>query len=502
MHSVVIFIVLFLCLLNVAQAQNSRFECATGERYDNQLTLLPPVITPDEAAQYIVSVLPMTDFQPVIAIEAEGNPTFCNAVSEQAALYELSLPDTGDIPPSVSNVQDFVTLPGQNTVHVGEFSNNQGEFILLIEGVFDATSTADSHTFTLSLTDAMLNRGVTPTAYLFPLSPEFAPSLAITPVEADSVEALPVEEVVRIQTVIGTGESAVAAALPETASDVQVTVNSNGAEGIYALALHIKTGEPTLGDGIAQVTDNEDGSLTLECNGAVVSENAMRVTLPDDGETYTVTAVGLGDLNPIMALVGDSGDGLCFDASEAASTYSAALPTMSVDGSLFSAQATINSEAQHIVVGTQEASSGEFMIVIEGGEVTANDEGDTFGVYITPAMISASSILPTYAIARDDSLNPMLAYVNQDGEVVMDDANVPYQCDDAGIPDNCYGQTPSLRDYFVTLADNVTAPAFEIDALLQLPINETLNGATLPLRVSASGETSGTYIVVLHIITQ
>jgi hypothetical protein len=502
MHRVVILILLLLCLLTIVQAQNSRFECETGERYDSQLVLLPPVITPDEAAQYMVSVIPLDGFQPVIAIEAEGNPTFCNTASEQAALYELMLPDVGEIAPSVNNAQDFVLLPGQNTVHIGEFNDNRGEFMLLVEAVFDAAATSDTHTFTLTLTDAMLNSGVTPTAYLFALMPDFTPSLTITPHKGDSIEAIPVEAPVRIQTVIGMGESAVAAPLPESAGDVQITVDSNGAEGIYALVLHLKTGEPTLDDGIAEVTANEDGSLTLACNGERVSENAMRVTLPDDGETYTVTAVGLASLNPMLAVVDDNGDGLCFDDSEAATTYAAALPTISIDGSLFSAQATVDSTARHVVVGSQDMSSGEFMLVIEGGQVEADDDGDTFGVYITPAMISVSNLLTTYTIALDDTLNPLIAYVNQAGEVITDDTGVSYQCDDAGIPDNCYGQVPSLRDFFVTLADNVTIPALEIDALLQLPINETLTGATFPLRVSASGDTAGSYIVVLHIITQ
>src|SRR5688572_33434862 len=103
MRRVVTSIILLLYLLNIAQAQNSRFECETGERYETQLTLLPPVIAPDEAAQYIVSVIPLGGFQPVIAIEADGNPTFCNIASEQAAAYELTLPDVGDIPPSYSN---------------------------------------------------------------------------------------------------------------------------------------------------------------------------------------------------------------------------------------------------------------------------------------------------------------------------------------------------------------------------------------------------------------
>ena len=85
MRRVVSLILLLLCLPTIAQAQNLRFECATGERYDKQLTLLPPLITPDEAAQYIVSVIGLDEFQPIIAIEAPENPTFCNIASEQAA---------------------------------------------------------------------------------------------------------------------------------------------------------------------------------------------------------------------------------------------------------------------------------------------------------------------------------------------------------------------------------------------------------------------------------
>lgn len=500
MRRIAILMLLLMSLPIITHGQSSRIDCETGEYYENQVSLIPPAIAADAFTQYIVSVMGVGDFNPIIAIDAPGFPILCNIAAETATLYSMTLPTVGDIPSSVNNTQDFVMLPGQSTIQIGEVNNNLGEFIILIEGNFDPT-TAASHSFTLPITDAILNSGITPTAYLFALTPDFAPALTITSQEGELIAAMPVEEAIRLQSLAGLSETAMAATLPETVGDVELTVDSNGTEGLYALAIHLKTGEPTIGDGLAQAVDNDDGSITLSCNGNVVSENAVRVNLPDDGETYTVTAVGLVTFDPIMGLVDDNGNGRCFDNTETAFSYAVTLPTIGMDGSIFSAQTIVAEDARHVIVGSRDTSSGEFIIMVEGGQVDAGDDGDIFGVHITPAMINISTLLTTYVVATEDGLNPMLSYVNRAGDVMTDDSEAPYQCDNAGIPDNCYGHTIALRDYSVTVGDNITIPTLEVDALLQLPINETLTGATFPIRVDSSQETSGTYIVIFHIIT-
>jgi hypothetical protein len=116
-------------------------------------------------------------------------------------------------------------------------------------------------------------------------------------------------------------------------------------------------------------------------------------------------------------------------------------------------------------------------------------------------MTTASTDVTTYTIALDSTLNPVIAYINQAGETIADDAGIPYQCNDAGLPDACYGQTTSLLDYFLTVADNQRIQALEVDALLQVPINETVTGATYSIQVSGDGDSSGAYLVAFHIAT-
>ncbi|MDQ7037548.1 MAG: hypothetical protein Q9P01_22705 [Anaerolineae bacterium] len=389
MRRVAILMLLLMMLPNIVQGQSSQIECDAGEQYENQVSLIPPVIAPDDFAQYIVSVMGVDDFNPVIAIAAPDFPVICNIASEAASLYSMTLPTVGDIPSSFNNTQDFVIFPGQNTIQIGEFNNNLGEFVVLIESSFDPTA-ATSHSFTFPMTEALLNSGITPTAYLFALTPDFAPTLTVTPQEGEAIAAIPVEDTIRLQSLVGLSEAATMATLPETVGNVEITVDSNGTEGFYALAIHLKTGEATVGEGLAQAVDNDDGSITLSCNGAVVSENAVRVDLPDDGETYTVTAIGLVSFDPIMGLVDDNGNGLCFDNTEAAFSYAATLPTIGLDGSIFNAQTIVADDARHVIVGSRETTSGEFIIMIEGGQVEADDSGDVFGVYITPAMINIS----------------------------------------------------------------------------------------------------------------
>jgi hypothetical protein len=344
---------------------------------------------------------------------------------------------------------------------------------------------------------------VTPAVYLFSMQPEFVPTLTITTADGETVPVAAVEEGVQLVSSLGTGESAVGASLPETPGNIQLTVSSGGVEGLYGLVLLIKTGEPVPGDGIAQVTDNEDGSITLACNEQMVSENAVRFTLPDDDETYTVTAVGLAEFDPILAVVDDRNTGICFDNTlEAIAAYEGNLPTVAAQASLLNAQGLVDEDARTVVIGSHGSITGEMMVLIEGGAVEADDGGDTFGVQITPGMVSIFDSLAIYVISPANDIDPVLAYINQEGEVVADDEGNPYRCDNAGVVDACYGQAISMEAYGITVADGSEMTAFGSDALLVLPINDTLIGAIFPFRVTANEDTSGNYFVVFHIVTE
>ena len=116
-------------------------------------------------------------------------------------------------------------------------------------------------------------------------------------------------------------------------------------------------------------------------------------------------------------------------------------------------------------------------------------------------MTTARIDFTTYVIATESTLNPLIAYVDEEAEIMTDDTGVPYQCNDAGLPNACYGQTTSLTDYSLIVADNQTVRGLEVDALLQVPINETVSGATYLIQVLGHEFSEGTYLVAFHIAT-
>lgn len=476
-----IFILLLLSTFPTFAQIPDVFTCEDDLSYHAQITIIPPILD-ETIAEIIVTALSVNEFDPVIGITATDGFTFCNVANFDAEIYDAQLA-SGNVPSSPLNAQEYVVDEGQNIVQIGEYDAKTGTVVLILESfIFDS-----DHHYTLQLTSEMLVTGSELNAYLFALEGDYNPSLTMIAADNTTVSGEPTEA--QLSTVFDTTSRAIMASLPAIEGDVQLTVNAGG-EGFYALVLELQTGESLPGDAAAQVTFDEDGAASLACDNQIISENAVRLSLPDD--TYTVTALASDEIDPVLALIDEAGNGRCFDNTARADSYALELPSAQLGRSFVSSQVVAPPDST-VVIGANESLAGDYVLIIEGGTVQSGEIGDLFQVQVTPQMVSAFEFLTAYVFAADDGIDPILTWEISANEVLS--------CDNAGIHESCPEASPSLQGTSLTLANDEMLSGIALNAILQIPIDEGMEASMIPFRVSAAEDTGGEYIFVLHIIT-
>lgn len=476
------FIFLFLLLLSMpvfAQVGDS-FTCDNGLAYEAQVTIIPPLM--DESMdEIIVTAMSINDYDPVIAVTAFDDVIFCNEAHPDAEIYEAQL-DSSNVLSSPLNAQEYVVDEGQNLIQIGEYNAKTGAVLIVLESyIFDT-----NHQYTLQLTDEMIATGQEFHAYLFAMTGDYTPSLSVS---AGDTSLLAEASGAQLATVLDSSFAAVMTPLPMIAGDVQLRVEAGG-EGFYALVLELQTGEALAGDAAAEVTFVDDATVLLTCDGQMRSENAVLLNLAIDSDT-TVTAIATDELDPILAIVDSGGSGRCFDNTARAESYELELPSIQVNRSFVSAQALVSPDSI-LIVGADESLSGDYVLVIEGGNIE-DGESDVFEVQVTPRMVSAFEYLTAYVFAADDEIDPILTWQTPSGESVV--------CDNSGVDESCQEASPSLQGTNLILANDDGLIGINLNPMLQIPIDEGMEGTTVSLSVSSMEGTGGDYVLVLHIIT-
>lgn len=260
----------------------------------------------------------------------------------------------------------------------------------------------------------------------------------------------------------------------------------------------------------------QSGALTVTCddnnaeftNGVEIVISQVRA-----GFTYTATAIGIGDFDPVLAvLYAGTDNGLCNDDSRSAASYGADLPTSGVvTANNLSSQVTFSQQSGNtfadisLVVGGFNNQSGEFLLVIEGmGSTFADNAGDIYQVNITPEMVNSGVPLSVYMIANTTSLDPYIYMPDDDFNIRTNQQGDEFACDDAGNANLCFGDSIDLSDYSVT-GDNGRIPGGPYDAMFVLPLDiVTLSNDRLEnyfffgLTSSPQARSEGEYTLVFH----
>jgi hypothetical protein len=265
-----------------------------------------------------------------------------------------------------------------------------------------------------------------------------------------------------------------------------------------------------------QPPSNEPSGLTVTCDNGVEFNNGVEVTVVQmrTGFTYRATAIGLNGFDPVLAVLDDTGTGLCTDDSNEAAAYSANLPTTGQVNT-----ASTNSQVQFsnnggsafadisLVVGGYNNQSGEFLLILEGMALTSADGlGDPFAVRVSPGMVASGVPLTAYMISDTSRFDPALALIDTEANFLTDVDGIPIVCDDAGNASLCYGNSVPLTNSYVSANGGRRLPGFDLDSMLSLNLPSELIGSSLFFMASNSAgvinggtNTFGDYTMVFHI---
>ncbi|GAB4340923.1 MAG: hypothetical protein Kow00117_21140 [Phototrophicales bacterium] len=252
--------------------------------------------------------------------------------------------------------------------------------------------------------------------------------------------------------------------------------------------------------------------ISITCNSGVRFDNGIAVTVVQmrSGFSYTATAIGLNDFDPILAVVDENGQGLCSDDTTDAARFSVDLPTTGrVAPSLRTAQIEFSNNSGSdfaditLVVGSVNNQPGEFVLVLDGMALTAGDNaGDPFTVQITPDMVASGIPVTTYMISVVQGFDPLIALIDGDYNFLLDDNGNPIACDDAGNSSNCWGNSASLANSSVSRPDGRTLAGGQYDAMLSIPLQTDMEGSYLNfLMRSYEMNSLGNYVIAFHMGT-
>lgn len=250
---------------------------------------------------------------------------------------------------------------------------------------------------------------------------------------------------------------------------------------------------------------NATGGVDVDCGGGITIEDGIETNIVQmrSGYTYTVTVVALNGFAPILAVISEFGATTCVTSPTAPSTFSFSLPsTGQVTAMTNSVQYSFSQNTgqgladMRLVVGGQNVTFGEFVLILEGMAFTEFDGiGDPIIISLTPRMMNSDVPMSVYMIGIVNVLDPLF--------FIAEGNNPIFICDDAGFLANC-PSSESLVGSYVTRSNNTRLNADTLDAMLSVPWSTftTLDKSqTLPLAffmASSSYASYGHYIFALH----
>lgn len=246
------------------------------------------------------------------------------------------------------------------------------------------------------------------------------------------------------------------------------------------------------------------GGVDIDCGGGVAIEDGIETMIVQmrAGYAYTVTVVGMGGFEPLLAIVTEFDDVTCVNTPSAPATFSVNLPTTGLVTDMtnsiqvqFSQNTGQNLADMRLVVGGAGGSFGEFILILEGMAFNEFDgDGDPIIFSATPRMKNSLVPMTVYMIGIVDVLDPLMFISNGERAILV--------CDDAGNDELC-PSSESLTGGFVSRADASVLASDALDAMISLPLIEFNGDKTiidyLPFFMASSSYASyGHYIFAFH----
>lgn len=253
------------------------------------------------------------------------------------------------------------------------------------------------------------------------------------------------------------------------------------------------TEEPTTTDSEFLITCQDSMQIVVS------SRIVLRQVSPEF--SYRVTAIGIDEFDPVVAVISEPGVGECNDNVGGLGGSQVAVPGVGfVEANDLSAQMTARTSLNQfgdieIVVGGIVGSTGQFAAVIEGFRVNPSTEFDQLLVSVPGAAVNET--LGVFMIGRTDALNPFVRLYDSSivgsGTIDFSSASPLATCDDGGT-ETC-PTTPTLNGGGAALETGTVYIADGLDAgIIYTPRTTSPLLYTLG---SSEGASSGDYIVVI-----
>jgi hypothetical protein len=253
---------------------------------------------------------------------------------------------------------------------------------------------------------------------------------------------------------------------------------------------------------------DEEWGTQFTCDDGTEIVNGLDLTIIQQrpGSTYIVTVVGIDGFDPVLAVRDAVDNHLCNDDDSRGATYSANLPTTGqVNAANTSSQVIFSNNASGLAditinVGGFGGTGGEFIVIVEGMVSTdADGAGDPFSLYLSPALLESGVIPTAYNISVTTAFDPMITLIDEDYNIMEDDAGDLVFCDDAGNSDLCWGESENLERSYVSRSQEREVPGGSLDAMLALPLGGAWGGY---YNFTMTGnESFGDYVAVFHLGT-
>jgi hypothetical protein len=488
----------------------------------------------------------------------------CNRFDARISIYSATIPalDLTLRAETARTGMPMPPLPATMTVTTGDIDAAPGTYLMWVEGVSSTSMDDDGDVYDVVVSAAMVESGLPLSVIAFPFNSEYDPALTLVDAEGEPVEdadgrvitcdtagdadacygataALDDAEIFGFQNIrLREISNAALLNIPLTPEMVNTTlrlrVDANDTEGAYTLLLYFGAGSIPDTRNTATIEDEVGGTFTFACADGTTISNAIRVDLPPvTADNATVTALGDIGVDPVLAVFNGDDTGECFDRTPEAEPYTLNLPDLALPASPTSTQAPLTPDAAFILVGNRNAQPGRLGLVFERfsaprseatpeatAEVTVEATaeatpsvvplalampttitGDPFVITISSGMAQGRDLLRVVQMAGEIGMNPFVAYVDENGDILPDAGGSPLACDDAGIPTLCASPASTLYDSQVTLAGGAGIAGFRQDALIYVPINPGTEGQAIRIVASsATPETGGMYVLIIGML--
>jgi hypothetical protein len=487
---------LLLAWVTLPAAHAQALLCDSGDTLHAPFTLDAPDIRLNGAVSLgsVFTIGAAGSALPLVLLSQDAEQTICASADSQL----LTVEQDGETV-SLNTVMTSAADPTENQLRIGTSGASGASLTIVVENAsFDT-----AHDYRIEVTPSMRASGMPLEIAAYGLSEADIPSVEILDERGRTARAG--DEALRcaggqgrcvslIGRAVYTLQSAVvgrptdAALALDLADWPEDSVRFRVSAVPYLLVIRAANDAPAPSG--AQFTD----ALGLICDGTPAWTSGVGLHFPG-AESVTVTALGDGLSDPVLAVDGSAPR--CSLNSSAALFYSLDLPEAFVPVQDTSAQLTLSGE-ETAYAALRDDASGLLYLVIEG--LIVPPDGQLIEVVPNMAMANADDMLTVWVAAADQQIDPVVTWVTSDGLPILDGFLEPYTCDNAGLPEACYGVSASLRGSSLMLGADRRLPLSSEDAVLAVPVFPQTAGSALRLLLTGANGTTGEVVVVMKLV--